>query len=337
MLGDGQKWFGIMLIAASGVAFSTAGLFTRMIALDVWTVLFWRGMFGGAFIAGYIVWLHRGRTLAAIKGIGSVGLLAALCSTASTICFINALRQTTVADVAVINAAAPLATAALAWWWTSERERWTTLAASIVAVFGVAVMTSAARADGHLIGEALALAMTIGIAAMMVIIRRGGGTPMLPAASLSAFASAIVVLPLAHPAAVSFHDLIELFLFGTTQFGLGLLLLTVGMRLVSATQSALIGNLEVSLAPVWVWLAFGEIPSLMTSVGGAIVLTAVLADTLLRGRTGEHGSTDTSTGAAYVVVRARPAWSRGWHARLCAGRSDSRAGAGARPDPAASR
>jgi len=33
---------GPVLITASAIAFSLAGLFTRLIDLDVWTVLFWR-------------------------------------------------------------------------------------------------------------------------------------------------------------------------------------------------------------------------------------------------------------------------------------------------------
>jgi drug/metabolite transporter (DMT)-like permease len=101
-----------------------------------------------------------------------------------------------------------------------------------------------------------------------------------PAACLSAFALALAVLPLAAPRAGLGPDLPYLVLFGTVQFGLGLLLLTLGTRLISATQSALIGSLETPLAPLWAWLAFGEIASLMTCVGGAIVLATVAADLL---------------------------------------------------------
>ena len=69
-----------------------------------------------------------------------------------------------------------------------------------------------------------------------------------------------------------------LVLFGTTQFGLGQLLLTIGLRSVSATRSALIGSLEVPLAPAIVWVVLGEVPAVMTGVGGAIVLGAVSWD-----------------------------------------------------------
>src|SRR5262245_4627184 len=105
-----RSWRGIILLALSALAFSTDGFFTRLIETDVWTLLFWRGLFGGLFIAAYVVWLRGADTLAALRRIGRVGLLAAICSTAATICFINALRETTVADVLVINATAPFVT-----------------------------------------------------------------------------------------------------------------------------------------------------------------------------------------------------------------------------------
>jgi drug/metabolite transporter (DMT)-like permease len=220
--------------------------------------------------------------LAAVRAIGCAGLLAAACSTLATICFINALRRTSVADVMVINATAPFITAAIARLCTAERESRTTLLASAAALVGVALTFNSAMPAGHLLGNLLALVMTVLLAIMMVIIRSRRETTMLPAACLSAFAMAVLVLPLATPGAGIGPDLIYLVLFGTIQFGLGLLLLTLGTRLISATQSALIGSLETPLAPIWVWLGFGEVPALMTCIGGAVVMAAVVADMLLR-------------------------------------------------------
>jgi len=276
-----QSWQGVTLVVLSAFAFSTAGFFTRLIDTDVWTMLFWRGLFGGLFIAGYIVWREGTGSVLAFQRIGRAGLVAAGCSTAATICFVNALRETTVADVLVINATAPFMTAGLAWAWTGARERWTTLAASLVALLGVVVTVGAAFSSGHLFGNFLALLMTILISAMMVVIRRYRGVSMLPAAALSAFLCALVVWPWAEPAGVMGWNFFYLALFGTTQFGLGLLLLTTGTRLISATRSALIGALETPLAPALVWLAFDEVPPLATCLGGAIVLAAVVGDLLI--------------------------------------------------------
>jgi drug/metabolite transporter (DMT)-like permease len=276
-----RHWHGVALLLASGVAFSTADLFTRVIAADAWTMLFWRGVFGGLFIGGYVVWQQRRGTLAAIRAIGPVGLVVAACSALATICFINAFRRTTVADVSLTYAALPFVTASIGLLLRGERETWATLVASAVAFSGIAVMFGAALSLGHIDGDLLALAMTVIMAVMMVLIRRHRDTPMLPAASLSAFASALLVLPLARPASPEAIDFFYLALFGTTQFGLGLLLLTLGTRLISATRSALIGNLEVPLAPIWVWLAFGEVPAVMTCVGGGLVMLAVVGEIAL--------------------------------------------------------
>jgi drug/metabolite transporter (DMT)-like permease len=281
MDGTQRPWRGVAMLLASGLAFSTAGLFTRLIAVDAWTILFWRGVFGGIFIAGYVVWQYRGRTLAAIRAVGPIGIAIAACSTLGTICFINALRRTTVADVNVIYAAAPFVTASIAFLWRGERETWVTLAASLVAAVGIVVMFGAAASLGNLEGDLLALGMTVVMAVMMVLIRRHRDIPMLPAASLSAFASAVVVLPLAHPASPGALDFFYLVLFGTTQFGLGLLLLTLGTRLISATRSALIANLEVPLGPIWVWLGLGEVPAIATFIGGGLVMLAVVGEILL--------------------------------------------------------
>src|SRR6267378_6854499 len=99
---NSRSWLGITLVVLSACAFSLAGFFTRLIDTDVWTMLFWRGLFGGLFIAGYIVWRHGAGAAMAFRRIGWAGLVVAGCSTLATICFVNALRETTVADVLVI-------------------------------------------------------------------------------------------------------------------------------------------------------------------------------------------------------------------------------------------
>jgi drug/metabolite transporter (DMT)-like permease len=266
---------GILLITLSAIAYSSAGFFTRLIHLDAWTMLFWRGLFAGLMILCVIIARERRNTWPAIRAIGRPGVAAALCSTAATLFYINALRRTSVADVAVIFAAAPFVTAGLGWLWLGLTEAWTTLAASVVAMLGVGIMVGGATADGHLIGDLLAFGMALCMAVMMLIIRQQHETPMLPAACLSALLCPLLVSPFAAPFEVSTLDMLKLFLFGTTQFGLGLVLLTVGGQMISATENALINTLETPLAITWVWVCFAETPSATSFIGGVIVMVAV--------------------------------------------------------------
>ncbi len=269
---------GTVLLGASAAAYSSAGLYTRLIDLDAWTMLFWRGLFGGLFLAGMVAWRERGRVGQAVLAIGRDGMLIGFGSALATVCFLNALRLSTVADVLVIDATIPFVTAGMAWLVLREHEDRITLAATLAAVAGVAVMMGAAEAGGRLPGNVLAFGMVVLMSLVLVLIRRNPGVSMLPAVGLSAFLCALIVLPFAKPLAVSTRELLLLALFGASQFGLGLLLLALGTPLVSATRGALIGVLQTPLGTLWVWLALGEAPALATLAGGVIVVAAVVCD-----------------------------------------------------------
>lgn len=276
-----ETWLGTALLAASAVAYSSGGFYTRLIETDAWTMLFWRGLFGGLFLFGVMAWREHGRVVQAVRDIGRDGLLIAICSAVATVCFLNALRLSSVADVLVIDATIPFMTAGIAWLVIGEREDRVTLLASLAALAGAVVMAGSAIVGGRWLGDLLALAMALLMATVLVMIRRNPKVSMLPAVGLSAFLCALIVLPWARPLSVSGGELFQLALFGTTQFGLGLLLLSFGTPLVSATRGALIGTLQTPLGVLWVWLAFSEATAVATLAGGAIVLAAVICDVVM--------------------------------------------------------
>ncbi len=267
---------GAILLAASAVAYSLAGYFTRLIPLDVMTLLFWRGIFAGAALVGVIVAQHGRAAWSVTRAIGAPGLAVAGLSVVASYLYLAAFRNTTVADVAVIYATLPFWASALGWLLLREREGWRVLASSVVALVGVALTTGGALGGGRLAGDLLALAMTLIFALMMVLVRRARAVSMLPAMALSCFLASALAWPFARTGPVAQLPMLHLMLFGVAQLGLGLLLLTFGMRRVPATRAALIGLLDTPLAPVWVWLAFDETPPPLTLVGGGIVMAAVL-------------------------------------------------------------
>jgi drug/metabolite transporter (DMT)-like permease len=274
-----QHRLGIALVLAAAVAWSTAPFFTRLLPFDSWTILFWRGLFGGGLIAALLV-LTQGRAgLRDLAGIGTSGWLVASLSTLGMVTFIPALQLTSVSNVAIIMATGPFVAAAIAWLWLGEAARWQTLLASAVALGGVAMIVGGARAGSDGLGIALACVMTLVIAAMTVVIRRHRNTPMVAAAALSNILGSIVSIPFAHGiAVVTGADLVILAMFGFFQVALGLTLYILGSRLLPSAQASLIATLETPLMPFWVWLAFQETPVPRALVGGALVMAAVIAD-----------------------------------------------------------
>lgn len=265
---------GLVLTTASAVAWSTAGFFTRLIPLDSWTMLIWRGAFGALGIAMVMAVLDRGRVWSQFRAMGWPGWLFAGISGLGMIFFITGLRHTTVTHVAVIYATVPLVAAALGWVILHERPRREAVLASLAALVGVAVMVRFGS-GGAVFGDVLAFGMTLSMAVMMIIARRFRHIPVIPAACLSALLSGLVCVPVGHPLGVSLYDLGLLALFGLVNSAAGLALFTLGARLLPPIETALIGSLDAPLAPLWVWLAFAETPGRNTVIGALIVFTAV--------------------------------------------------------------
>jgi len=269
-----QYRLGLVLVTASAVAWSTAGLFTRLIHLDSWTMLAWRGIFGAFGIALVIFAIERRKAWRSLIHLGLPGWAFAIVSAIGMICFITALRQTSVAHVAVIYALAPFIAAALGWLAMRELPTRNAVATSAIALAGVAVMVGFG-ADGTFLGDILALGMTVCCAAMMVLARRFPDIPTMSAACWSALLSGLVCWPMGEPLSLSTSSLVLLVLFGVVNSAVGLILFTLGARFLPPIETALIGSLDAPLAPLWVWIAFDETPSPATLVGGGIVFAAV--------------------------------------------------------------
>lgn len=274
-----QHRLGIALVVASAVAFSTAPFFTRLLHYDSWTILFWRGAFGGSLIAVLMVVLQGRAGLRDLVGMGKNGWLVACYSTVAMIAFIPALQLTSVSNVAIIIATGPFLAAGLAWLWLREIPRRRTILASVVALCGVAIIVGSAQAGADILGVGLACVMALAIAAMTVAVRRHKETSMVAAAAISNFLTSVVCIPFAHGlTSVTGGDLFILAMFGFFQVALGLTLFFLGSRLLPSGQAALISTLETPLMPFWIWLAFAEVPALRVLLGGALVMGAVIAD-----------------------------------------------------------
>ncbi|OAF19504.1 DMT family transporter [Bradyrhizobium neotropicale] len=274
-----ERGLGIALVVAAAIAWSTAPFFTRLLPFDPWTILFWRGLFGGCLIVVFLVLLQGRGGLRQLVAPGRGGWLVASLSTLGMISFIPALQMTKVMNVAVLIATQPFVAAALAWLWLGEAAKWRTLIASLVALAGVVITVGGIEAAADISGVALGCVMVLAISAMTVVIRRHRETSMVAAAALSNFLGSLVSLPFARDIAhVGGNNLAILAMFGCFQVALGLTFYMLGSRFLPSSQASLIATLETPLMPFWVWVAFSEVPAVHALIGGALVIGAVVAD-----------------------------------------------------------
>jgi drug/metabolite transporter (DMT)-like permease len=266
---------GTLLVAASAILWSMAGIFTKAAETSEWGVIFWRSVFSIVPILLYVRWKDGPGQWGQLRRMGAPGWAVVFIGTAATICFIAAFKHTSVANVAVFFACTPFLAAAIGWLLYREATRRSTLLAAAVAFAGVMLMASGSFGTPNLKGDGLGMLMAIGMATMMVLIRRFPDEPMVLAACVSAVISALIAGAITSPFSVSGQDLVIIGVFGLA-FAAAHVMMTEGARLIQPARTGLIGTLETPLAPIWALLILNEMPPLATWAGGGIVLVAVV-------------------------------------------------------------
>ncbi len=278
---------GVLLVAGSALAWSFGGMIDRFIETpDTWTVVFWRSVWAAAFLSVFLLVRDGREAPKAFKAMGWPGIVVALCFMTASIAFVQAIALTSVANVILINATVPLAAALISRIFLGEIISGITWAAIAAVIAGVAIMVSDGSASsGHLVGNLLALLITLVFALATVVTRRHSGVRMTPAVIVATSLAAIVAATQISHFDVSNRDMAFLFAFGALNLGLGMALFVTGARLIPAALAALLGTLETVLGPMWVWLVHNEQVSSRTVTGGAIVLAALILYLIAGNRT----------------------------------------------------
>ena len=159
---------GVILVIISAIVFSSAGIFTKGVDTEAWGVIFWRGLSAAIFTFGYLI--LRGALKSELAAFRLPTLVVTIMMAAGTAAFIPAFKLSSVANVALIYAAAPFIAAAMAWAFIGERPTRTVVIASLAAFAGVLIIVSGSLGKVALVGDALALFMTVMMAGSMVIL-----------------------------------------------------------------------------------------------------------------------------------------------------------------------
>lgn len=268
---------GRLLVLFSGVAMSLGGLFIRSIQdANEWQILFWRSIGIILALLVYVGIRSRGRVAGAFRAVGLKGVVAGACLASGFTGFVFSITHTTVANTLFMLSAAPFVTAILSRLLLGEQVTRGTWAAMAGAAVGVAIMVGEGMAAGDLFGNLMALGAAVGFAGFSIALRSGREVDMMPATCLAGVFSAggagLVLMAGGGGFAVSAADMGLCIAYGAIAIGVALMIYTLGSRLVPAAELTLLSLTEVVLGPIWVWLAFAEVPSELTLLGGGVLL-----------------------------------------------------------------
>jgi drug/metabolite transporter (DMT)-like permease len=289
----------VLIMVVAALLWSIAGVVTRQLeSARGFEITFWRSLFNALALVPLLVWLRGAAPLwATLRRGGRALWLSACCWCVMYTAFMLALTLTTVANVLITMALAPLVTALVARIALGHRLAARTWAAIGMAGAGIAWMYGhevGGRGGTHLAGVAVALAVPLAAAVngtlLQHLARRAPPTgaagaadappDMLPAVLLGALLSALLTLPLAWPLSAPAADVGWLALLGAVQLAVPCLLAVLAARTLAAPEASLIALLEVVFGVLWAWLGAAEAPSTAVLGGGALVLLALAANEL---------------------------------------------------------
>ena len=266
---------GIGLVAAGGLVLSIDIPLIRLSESGFWTVLFVRGVL--TCLAAIVVWridtrlFPRGQKFIA----GRMGLIVTGIFSIGAVTFVYAVFNTSAGNVVFILAFNPMFAALMSWRLMGEMPSRSTLIAIPVTLAGVLLIIGAGLETGHWLGDLAALATAFTTAAGLTLSRRSR-TDMRYASALGVLLPGLISVPFVASTGLDSGAVGWLVLNAAIVIPLAMICLSAAPRFVPSPVVSMGFLLETVLAPLWVWIVFGERPIDLALVGGAVVIATLV-------------------------------------------------------------
>ena len=276
---DRGRVTGRLWVLAAGLCMSLGGPIIRLADESTpWQFLFYRSLGAALAVLVYLV-LTRRPVLSTIRRAGLTGVLAGIGLSIAFTGYVWGVMHSTVANALLLISASPLFAAFFGWMVLRERVARSMWFAMAGVIAGVAIMIGEGLVEADFLGDLAALASAVGFAGFSVCIRHGRHTDMSPsiliAAAITIVFSGTMAAASGTGLAPPIVDVGLATMYGVLVIGAGIFMLTIGARNVPAAELLVLSLTEVVFASLWVALAFGEVPSVLTLVGGLIILGSI--------------------------------------------------------------
>ncbi|MCA1753528.1 MAG: DMT family transporter [Spirochaeta sp.] len=277
----GKPVTAIVLTACAPLLWSTGGVGLRLLDTSAWTILFWRGLFMAVTVVTWSAISSRGRFFHELQSSLIHGFWVFIFIGLSFILYVLSMTSTTIADSLLIQGTAPILIVGLGWIVLGDRVRKITVVAMIAVTIGILIILVPSLGRGGFTGNLLGLAKAFTFAAGAIAVRRRRSVGLVPSVALAAMLTAVIAAFAAPTLVVDAKSLLVLAYLGIFQVGVAFILFVNWSGKIETSQTGLLVILEAVLGPLWVWLLLSERPPQLTLLGGAVIVIALVAHTLL--------------------------------------------------------
>ncbi|MGQ9797994.1 MAG: DMT family transporter [Ignavibacterium sp.] len=267
---------GILAVFLTALLWSSGGLFIKLLTLSPMQISFFRCLIAAVVFAV----LFRKKILK----LNPLALLNSFSYAAVLILFVIATKTTTAANAIFLQSTAPIYV--LIFEPILTKTKWEKINIITIAVcfLGMILFFMGDLTPGDIKGNLAALLAGVAFAAFFLGMKKNDKQY----GEASIFYGNIIVALICTPFVteireLSFNNLWMLVFLGVFQIAFAYALFSYGIKKILAVEASIISMLEPVLNPVWVFIGYGEVPSVYAIIGGLIIISAITIRTIIAG------------------------------------------------------
>lgn len=263
----------VLMLMLCALIWSSSGLGIKLLSWGPMSILSSRSL-----LAAAVMFIYLRRPQFAFSRWQLIGAFAYV---GTQLFFIAGTQLTTAANAIFLQFTAPVYVALLGSWLLGERPRrldW--IAMGLIFVGMGFFFGDELNLDGTT-GNILGVLAGVSMAVMTIALRKEKDSSPGSLLLLGNIISAIVGFPWLIQESFTFPNVSIILYLGIIQIGLTFIFYSIAIQHVEALETILIVSLEPILNPLWVFLVVGETPGPWATLGGFIVMIAILGRAIL--------------------------------------------------------
>ncbi len=265
---------GILFAVVGIILLSPDSLLIRLINIDLWTLMFFRGLFMGLCLFAINILLNYGQSFKQFTLLDKYAWGIAVLMLISSLFFVLSIQNTSVAHTLIIVGASPVVAALLGLFFLHEHvstRTWITILVVVTGLIFVVYDNQQSQVSGDMYALIACLAWSLNI----IVARLTTTKNLLAVLCLSGFGMALVSIPNINLSSISTHQVLLCFLLGLF-VGIALTLINLAPGYIKAAEVAVFMPLEAVFGSLLVWWFLDEYPGTISFVAGLIIIAAIM-------------------------------------------------------------
>ena len=265
-----------LLIMLAAVAWSSGGLFIKLLHWDPFSILS-----GRSILAAMVILIYLRRPAIDWTGIQLAGGLGYV---GAQLFFILSTQMTAAANAIFLHYTSPLYVILFSCWFLKERPQTADWLSICVIFIGLMFLLGDGLATGGSMGNLFGALSGISMAAVVLCSRKQKSGEPANMVLLGNFMAAAIGFPSLVQETFTFQAVSIILFLGIVQIGLSYVAFSIAIKHLKALEAMIIMTLEPILNPVWVFVVIGEVPGILAIFGAVMVLGAVSGRAIISAR-----------------------------------------------------